>query len=191
MAYGAVHAGFFENAKYLAALRRAPESVVLYLWGLAYCNEQLTDGAIAEIQIRRRVEFRKPLALADVLCDVGLWDRTSDGYCVHDFLEYNEAAARVKAKQKAAADRQAAWRANHRDEASGRYVRNALRDALPNALRNATNANASTTQPNRTPDPIGGSQLVNGSLPKLYKGIPEITATAEELRGIAEANGGY
>ena len=191
MAYGAVHAGFFENAKYLAALRRDPASVVLYLWGLTYCNDQLTDGAIAEIQIRRRVEFRKPLALAAILCDVGLWDVVPGGYQVHDFLEYNEPAARVRAKQKAAAERQATWRANHRDETSGRYVRNALRDASHNGLRNATNANASTTQPNRTPDPIAVSRPVKDSATKLYKGIPEITATPEELAGIAEANGGY
>lgn len=190
MAYGAVHAGFFENAKYLAALRRDSASVVLYLWGLTYCNDQLTDGYIAEIQIRRRVEFRKPLALAAILCECGLWDSAPGGYQVHDFLEYNEPAARVRAKQKSAAERQAAWRANHRDETTGRYFRNALRDALPNALRNATNANASTTHTDRTPGSGGESPAVNGSAPKRYKGIPEISATPEELAGIAEANRG-
>ena len=189
MAYGAVHAGFFENAKYLAALERDPQAIVLYVWGLAYCHDQLSDGVIPTIAVRRRVELRKPLALAAILCDAGLWEPRPGGWLVHDWHDHNPSLERIKEKRTLAAKRQAAWRENHRDETSGRYVRNALRDASSNALRNAafTITNTITTRSGSTED----RKRVETGAPKRYKGIPESTATAEELRGIAEANRGH
>lgn len=189
MAYGAVHAGFFENAKYLAALARDPQAVVLYVWGLAYCHDQLSDGAIPTIAVRRRVELRKPLALAAILCDAGLWEARPDGFLVHDWHDHNPSLERIKEKRVLAAKRQAAWRENHRDETSGRYVRNALRDASSNAVRNAafTITNTITTRSGSSE----AREQVQAGATKRYKGIPEITATPEELAGIAEANGGH
>lgn len=137
MAYGAVHVAFFDHAKYLAALARDPRAPLLYLWGLAYCNDQLTDGQIPAIQVQRRVELKKPVALAAVLVDVGLWEQTDGGYLVHDFLAYNETAERIREKRALAAKRQDEWRNKTRDEQTGRYASNGTRNALRNASGHA------------------------------------------------------
>lgn len=80
---------FITNAKIMQA---GIEARALYVAGLCHCGKTLSDGAIP------RTMVAKLAALADVadaasavarLVDLELWHVTSDGYAVHDYLDYN------------------------------------------------------------------------------------------------------
>jgi hypothetical protein len=97
--------GFFRNPKTIAA---GPQATLLYLAGLCYCQAGLTDGVIASdamglLAAEARVPDWEPIA--DRLVAIGLWERRSGGYQVHDYLEYNPPAEQVKRDREAAAER--------------------------------------------------------------------------------------
>ena len=65
--------------------------VASWLWvcGLAYCQEGLTDGFIP----REALEFlgvKSPGKHVDALVRSGLWEARDDGWRVHDYLKHNK-----------------------------------------------------------------------------------------------------
>lgn len=76
----------------------------LWFSSVCHCCEHLTDGAIGKeipgilpkapsgIRLRRAIQE---------LVDRGLWDETAAGWLVHDFLEWNPTAQKVRAKKQA------------------------------------------------------------------------------------------
>ena len=98
---------FYDHPKIVAA---GSLGIALFVCGLSYCSRHLTDGFITEIQVPRLTDADEPQAIAKKLVKVGLWERRDGGYQIHDFLEYNPSAAKVKAERKRNARRQAEWR---------------------------------------------------------------------------------
>lgn len=88
------------------------DAKLLYLAGLTYCAQHLTDGLISAGGLRivlAMVEAKRQAVTA--LVTAGLWDSAPDGaYQVHDYLEYNPSAEQVKHDRHLAAQRQAEWR---------------------------------------------------------------------------------
>lgn len=105
----------------------------LHVCAICYCNSQLTDGYIPSGMLRRLADVPDADALADALVTIGLWERTDAGYLIHDFLEYNPPAERVKEKRAMAAARQARWAAGKQKQTA-----NASADASTNAVTNAS-----------------------------------------------------
>ncbi|WP_406225033.1 hypothetical protein [Streptomyces anulatus] len=106
----------------------------LHVTALCWCSENLTEGAIREreLPVISRIRGAKKAALE--LEEAGLWDRTTDGWKVHDYLEYNPDRARVQADRDANAARQKAWRDRKRAE---REAKRATEEGgTPNAPRN-------------------------------------------------------
>lgn len=68
------------------------------LWSTAgsWCSDQLTDGNIPKAMLRA---LDGTPADAASLVSVGLWETTTDGWCFHDWSEYQPDAASVRAKR--------------------------------------------------------------------------------------------
>src|SRR3990167_4385261 len=131
--------------------------------GNCYCNKWLTDGVIATAALTLLspvVRRREARLLADRLVAAGLWAAVEGGYQVHDFLEYNPSAARVREDRKATAARKNRWK-ERRSERVQNIVpvvpgtsleRRSVEDG--NAVRNDAHARASTRPvPSHTPQP--------------------------------------
>ena len=112
----------------------------LHVTALCWCSENLTEGAIREreLAVISRIRGAKKAALE--LEEAGLWDRTEDGWAVHDYLEYNPDRARVQADRNANAARQKAWRDRKRAEREAK--RAAEQRGASNAPRNGVTDNA-------------------------------------------------
>ena len=80
MAWTRIDDGFRTNVK----IRKAgPDGVLLYLYGLIYCNTSLTDGYIDDVflpQIYADAFCRTPKVTTQKLVDCGLWIRMEGGY---------------------------------------------------------------------------------------------------------------
>ena len=64
-----------------------PLGEALWLRGLCYAGEHLTDGFVPRSYIKRMGDM-KATAIADRLVEAGLWDAAEDGYQIHEYLEW-------------------------------------------------------------------------------------------------------
>lgn len=95
---------FFRHPKVLAAGRDARD---LYLVGLCYCAQGLTDGFIPAQAVRvlaAEAEIDTGPASAARLIEVGLWEAVEGGYAVHDYHDYQPSKERVLATREARAE---------------------------------------------------------------------------------------
>lgn len=105
-----VYNGLPAHPKIIAAGDRAGW---LFVCGLCYSNEHLTDGYIPRAVLPVAAPGVKfPERLAAKLVEVGLWHDLGDGWQIHEYTETQRGAAEVKAKRKADAKRQAERRAS-------------------------------------------------------------------------------
>src|SRR5262245_15699353 len=102
----------------------------LHISAICWCNRHLTDGRIGHTDLKHVSDIRSPATHAAALVNVGLWKPTETGWVIHDYLEYQFSAERIRADRKAAAERQAKWKAKKREG-------NAVTDDSGNAVSNA------------------------------------------------------
>jgi hypothetical protein len=116
----------------------------LYVSGLCWVSENLTEGKILDRELTVISRIRGPKAAAAELVDAGLWERVADGYVIHDYLEYNPDRARVKADREANAARQKAFRERKRAEreAAKKGAEGSARNSDRNADRNGVTRDA-------------------------------------------------
>lgn len=108
---------FFDNPKIVALSDAAQLS---YIKGAAYCARELTDGFIP---MRRAREFANPKVIKELVPT--LWEPATDGYMVHDYLDYNPTKAKVEAERKKARQRMFDLRSPERSpERSGEHPAN-------------------------------------------------------------------
>ena len=89
MAWTRIDGLFLKNGK---IQRAGVYGMALYLSGLIYCNQALTDGFIDEGLLNGLCgdSYQTPnRKSAGRLVELGLWEKVKDGYLVHDFLEFN------------------------------------------------------------------------------------------------------
>jgi hypothetical protein len=94
--------GFTDHPKVMAA---GPMASWLFVCGVTYSARMLTDGFIPVTQVRKLADLDNAIALAERLVEVGLWERCRDGFRIHDYLEYQPSAEKVRADRKAAQER--------------------------------------------------------------------------------------
>jgi hypothetical protein len=85
-------------------LRAGPAASWLWLAGLCYCQDALTDGFISAEAVHT-LGVPKPLPLASVLVKERLWQEEPDGWRIHDYLQHNNSAEyinRVRQERKSA-----------------------------------------------------------------------------------------
>jgi len=86
----------------------------VYVSGLCYAARYLTDGFVPET-IALRFAGSSP-ELLEKLVECSLWDKVNGGYQIHDFLDYNPPASKVKAEREAA---KARMKGNRQEKSSG------------------------------------------------------------------------
>lgn len=92
-----------EHPKFVAV---GPLGLALFVAGLAFCNRQLTDGAIPAAIVPRLQAIDDAIAVADSLVTAGLWKRAAGGdYTVHDYLTYQPSRTKVLGERDANAAR--------------------------------------------------------------------------------------
>lgn len=99
------------HARILTSVPRHPKflragSAASWLWlcGVCYCQDALTDGFISKEAVFT-LGVSKPLPLAATLVEVGLWHAREDGWQIHDYLDHNNSAEyvnRIRQERKAA-----------------------------------------------------------------------------------------
>jgi len=89
------------------------KALYLYLWGIAYAKQHLTDGFIPFNVISSCGVISESGQVAKILADrsVRLWRKVYGGYQIHDFHKYNPSANEEKEKRESARQRMAKWRA--------------------------------------------------------------------------------
>jgi len=85
----------------------------LYVAGIGYARKHLTNGRVDDEFLTAFLPNSDAIRIAKVLASkrVGLWHRVRGGYQIHDFLDHNEAAEKLKHKRELARRRKAAERA--------------------------------------------------------------------------------
>ena len=97
MAWGKMDDKFHRNRKVRELRRRKGGMEALGVWSFwwSWClDDQTTCGEVPSLELSRADE--KSAAL---LVEVGLWDKTDDGYQFHDFVEYNPTPEQVARKK--------------------------------------------------------------------------------------------
>ncbi|MGK9463971.1 hypothetical protein ACSLFT_28655 [Streptomyces sp. G6] len=82
----------------------------LHVSAICWCSENLTDGRITDRELPLVAKVRGVKATAQALADAGLWDRTDDGWQIHDYLDFNPSREQVLAERKKNAERQERFR---------------------------------------------------------------------------------
>jgi hypothetical protein len=161
MAWARIHDGAMNNPKILGLLDwRNPFCV--WVWGLSYCQLQLTDGLIPYAAMPNRTATKT----AESLVVAGLWTRHDDGFRVHDYLDWNDSRAQVLLKRQEAKARMAKARRRSREQAS-EHPPNVPRTFSREVLRGVDLINV----PNKEDDPRSREQSEN------------VRANASETRG--------
>ena len=94
--YAPLSAHYYKDERIALAGEKAE---LLYVRGLAFCAEVLTDGFIADVQLDRfvGVGLTNPRARAKTLADLGLWLRDDErgGYTVSAWLNWNRSSEEI------------------------------------------------------------------------------------------------
>lgn len=106
--YAPLSAHYYKDDALAEAGERAE---LLFVRGLAFCADVLSDGFISDIQLTRFVGVGMTDATkrAKKLADVGVWIRDDErgGYVVRSWDKWNQSLDEIKEKQRKDAERKA------------------------------------------------------------------------------------
>ncbi|MFI8206846.1 hypothetical protein [Streptomyces sp. NPDC085937] len=123
----------------------------LHVSAICWCAENLTDGRIADRELALVTRVRGVKATAKQLEDAGLWDRTEDGWVIHDYLDYNPSREQVLLERKKNAERQERFR--RRKNGKPTPPNDSDRNARSNGVtRDDETQNSDTTEARRRHD---------------------------------------
>ncbi|MCX4778124.1 hypothetical protein [Streptomyces sp. NBC_01264] len=88
----------------------------LHVTALCWSSENLTEGLIRDKELPVVARIRGLKTVAKELEDAKLWDRTEDGWVIHDYLVYQFSREQVLAEREGNAARQKAWRERKKAE---------------------------------------------------------------------------
>lgn len=97
MAWARLDDGMFDNPK-IAALSDAAQ--LAHVKAIVYCARNLTDGAV---HLRKAKEWASPKVIKELV--PRLWEPTSEGFLIHDYLQYNPSRDQVLREREAAKQR--------------------------------------------------------------------------------------
>lgn len=97
-------------------IRAGDRAAWLFVCGLCYCNEHLTDGYIdaAVLQILAP-GVRSVEKLASALVSSGLWEQVEGGWQVHEYREFQRSASEVREQRAKATERKRRSRSGHNE----------------------------------------------------------------------------
>lgn len=102
MSWVRIHDGAMTHPKIIGLTDKAFR---LWVWGLSYSQQHLTDGSIPSVAVPARLKrASEDLVLA------GLWRHAMGAFQIHDYLDYNDSKMRVRERQDGAKRRLDDWR---------------------------------------------------------------------------------
>lgn len=105
MAWVRIHDGAMSHPKIVGLIDwRNPFCV--WVWGLSYCQQHLTDGAI----VKDALPNRDAVKTAEKLVAKGLWINSGDAFHVHDYLDWNNSRQVIGEKRASARERVTRYR---------------------------------------------------------------------------------
>lgn len=82
----------------------------VHVTAICACAHDLTDGYLTVEDVEDLSGLKDPLVHVPELVSRGLWDPDeADGWLIHDYLDYNPSAEKVKGEREAKAERQRRW----------------------------------------------------------------------------------
>lgn len=136
----------------------------LWLCGLAYCQEGLTDGFIP-VESIDYLGVKQARRLAELLVAADLWHAVVGGWDVHDYLEHNRAASEVRRLQHERKDAGAIG-----GKASGEARRKQTVEPVAEATREAKSkqpSNPSSSSATATATDQSGSERARARTPSI------------------------
>jgi len=140
-----------------------PFGEALWLRGMCYAGEHLTDGFIPTRYITRMGDM-KGLTVADVLVGAGLWAKTQGGYVIHDYLDWQRSrdeVADISSKRAASGSKGGKQRAS-----------NVLANAKQGAKQTPSNTQADKNREEKIREELTPLSPPEGETPKL-KAVPK------------------
>lgn len=98
-------------ASHPKAIAAGPEPMWLYVAGLCWCAQHLTDGRIPKAAVPMLAAVKRNSAAT--LVRVGLWIDQGDEYEVNDYLDFQPSRDSVESRRDKDRDRQREWRNRH------------------------------------------------------------------------------
>ncbi len=87
MAWVRIHDGAMSHPK---LLRLSDKAFRLWVWGLTYSQQHLTDGWLPE-----RSQPADLKRATNEIVAIGLWEKTDNGHQIHDYLDWNDSKSVV------------------------------------------------------------------------------------------------
>jgi hypothetical protein len=192
MPYVKIDDKIFQHPKILAVGSGAK---LVYLAGICYSGMSLTDGFIPAHQanvLAVTAGLSSSAKYAKELVAAGLWVEIEGGYQVHDYLDYNESAAKVHTKKEAARDRMAEMRAGKKRGSSSDVRANNERSSQ-NVRSTTTSTTTETSFPDgkeNTPKPPKRksgelSEVQQSRFDRWYKVFPRKVSKADAIKAWA------
>lgn len=184
MPWGRLDDGLYDHPKLESLGRSKLVAVGLWTLSISWSNRRLTDGWIPTRQIRA---LGGTTAVADLLVKAGLFDKTDDGYVIHDFLVFNDSAVTVQSRRDEAAERQRRHRAVTRDVTRESHSESQRDNGVSHSTHARARALASRPGPSESDDspksPPGGGDhdlnpRANGTNPRALGTSPRQKAQA-------------
>jgi len=150
MAWVRIHDAAMTHPK---ILRLSDKAFRLWVWGLTYAQQHLTDGFLPALAI--------PGAFVKSIKDlvtVALWESVETGYQIHDYLDWNDSRATVTKKRTEAKDRMTAAR-NRSLPVRANEQANTVRTS-PEVLRGLVSTSSGSSlerESERKPPPMNGT----------------------------------
>ena len=148
MPWGRIDDSLYDHPKLDKLGRRRMPALGLHLVALSWCNRWLTDGCLPS---DRATKLGGRIRDADALVEAGLWERTTDGYRIHDFLTYNDSREDVLARRAADAERKRKGRESGSKNAGrggdGRYDSAMESGRSPDGVRSESATASTATRP--------------------------------------------
>lgn len=159
---------------------------MLFVMGLCYCAENLTDGFVSTGAARSLCGMQgiKRTAIAE-LVEAGLWHKRDDGFEVHEYLQYQPSGAEERARRSHLSEQRAL--AGRRGGLRSGDVRRSKTEAnvKQNRTKPPSNGEANRQAPakhQRSPDP----EVVLTSRSDLHGWAPGVTTSESEVRKAIE-----
>lgn len=148
MAWVRIHDGAMTHPK---VLRLNDRAFRLWVWGLTYAQQHLTDGWLPALAIPGVLTK----GIKDVIA-VNLWATIDTGYQIHDYLDWNDSRETVTKKRTEAKDRMAAARVRSSDVRTNEPTNKSR--TSPEVLRGlVSSSSGSSSERERERKPINGT----------------------------------
>lgn len=122
-------------------LRRLSDAAFrLHVSAIHWCSEHLTDGRIPDDELELVSDVKSPRRVVGEL-EKELWERTADSWLIHDYLDYQPSASKVRSEREAKKERQDRWKSRRNGSSP---------DASPVGSEDASGEHAPYPYPSRT-----------------------------------------